>query len=335
MDALTSFTHLSDNIPDWLTKLDELAAQVAEQHTRFTRMTQFSEIKLTRGKHDSTESLRPKAMDNELDDTLGEMDPPIPRPSQLSSPNVDQSTSLKDNRRKRKSASTASGASGPQRYRTRSMIIVYYDSAIQEAFESLVRMIASARNNLRKGKTASSFKVRMASLGMAENMIAGDFSMLSPKKTQPQFDKSSRQSSTSPSQTPSFPAFDDADKDLETAQGLCEVAAHQFLRDGDCDQEIQGAKKRFQSCLSIAHREMEKIKAQSMRESSEVEEEEGSRVSSNEESKPQRKSKSEQVEIPSEKPVDCADVGVIEVDNESDASSVLIDLSAFRRNRRG
>lgn len=321
MDALTSFTHLSDNIPAWLTRLDELAAQVAEQHSRFMRMTQFSDIKLVRKKHDSTESLRPKAMDNELDDTLGEMDPPIPRPSQMSDLNVEQSTAWKDVRRKRKSASTASGASGPQRYRTRSMIIVYYDSAIQEALQSLVQKIASARNNLRKGKTASSFKVRMAALGMTDSTYADDMAMLAPKKIPPHLETSTRQSPHP--KTPSFPAFDDADKDLEAAQGLCEVAAHQFLRDGDCDEEIQGARKRFESCLKIAHQEMEKIKEHSADSSEE---------SLNEEPK---ESAGPKVDIPLEKPATYAGVGVIEVDNESDASSVHIDLNAFRRNRRG
>lgn len=314
VDALTSFTYLSDNIPDWLTKLDALAAQVTEQHSRFTRLTQFSDIKLTRKKHDSTESLRPK----DRDDDLGGEDAPIPpKPLELSSPRPDNSIGIKDIGRKRKSVSTVSDASGPQRYRTRSMLIVYYDSAIQEAFESLVRMIASGRNNLRKGKTAASFKVRMASLGMVDGPFAGDFSMLSPKKI---LSKPNRQESN----PPLFPAFDDADKDLEAAQSLCEVAAHQFLRDGDCNEEILRAKERFTSCLKLAQQEMEKIKEQQLAEPAE---DESTDTQTN-------SIESEHDVRPSEKPVSYTGVGVIEVDNESDGSSVHIDLEAFRRNRR-
>lgn len=170
MDALKSFTHLTDSIPDWLLKLDQLAIQVAEQHSRFARLshTQFTGIRLSK-KHDSTESLRPPKDDVDEPATINLAEtsvPPkdIPPPSQ---PAVNNIPLAKDIKRKRKSGSAdLSGASGPRRYRTRSMVIVYYDSAIQEAFESLVRGIAGARNNLRKGKTAASFKARMASIGM-------------------------------------------------------------------------------------------------------------------------------------------------------------------------
>ncbi|KAG9232369.1 hypothetical protein BJ875DRAFT_467030 [Amylocarpus encephaloides] len=57
--------------------------------------------------------------------------------------------------RKRKTESLASGESAAPRYRTRSMIIVYYDSAVQNAFEELVKFISVSRNSMRKGKTAA------------------------------------------------------------------------------------------------------------------------------------------------------------------------------------
>lgn len=225
MDALTSFTNLSDNIPDWLIKLDQLAAQVAEQHSRFTTLTHFTEVKL-RKKHDSTESLRPT--DDEGNSTPNHHDHNVTSNSNnnknnnhrnpknhendtamvfntsmpsgrldISDVQVDSAIILRDVRRKRKPRSSFSGASGPRQYRTRSMIIVYYDSAIQEAFESLVRSIASARNNLRKGKTAVSFKARMASLGMDETLFAspGDLVMLNSKMLRSRFQRSNQHTS--------------------------------------------------------------------------------------------------------------------------------------------
>lgn len=47
-------------------------------------------------------------------------------------------------------------------------------------------------------------------------------------------------------------AFETADKDLEAAQTLCEVGAHQFLRDGNCSEELGGTKERFDRCLDLA-----------------------------------------------------------------------------------
>jgi hypothetical protein len=41
------------------------------------------------------------------------------------------------------------------KYRTRSMIIVYYDSAVQTAFEDLVKFVSGNRNAMRKGKMAA------------------------------------------------------------------------------------------------------------------------------------------------------------------------------------
>ncbi len=54
--------------------------------------------------------------------------------------------------RKRKTESLASGESNAPKYRTRSMIIVYYDSAVQQAFEDLVKFVSGSRNAMRKGK---------------------------------------------------------------------------------------------------------------------------------------------------------------------------------------
>lgn len=344
MDALTCFTNLGDNIPHWLTKLDQLATQVADQHTRFTTLTHFTELGL-RKRHDSTESLRPKNDDenspkvehdqnvssknnNKNDnDTAMVVDALMPS-GQLGISNViiDSTVILRDVRRKRKPRSSFSGASGPRQYRTRSMVIVYYDSAIQEAFESLVRNIASARNNLRKGKTEASFKARMASLGMDETLFAGggDLAMLNPKMMRSRFQRSSQQ--TPP--TEYVPAFEEADQHLEAAQSLCEVAAHQFLRDGDCSDEIEGTKARFQNCLSVAQREADVLRQRKSQESSELVAED------NPDEPPRVVALDEKVDLSAVKASTYADVGTIEVDNESDASSAHIDLSALRRARR-
>lgn len=57
--------------------------------------------------------------------------------------------------RKRKTESIASGESIAPKYRTRSMIIVYYDSTVQQAFEDVVKFVSSSRNAMRKGKMNS------------------------------------------------------------------------------------------------------------------------------------------------------------------------------------
>ncbi|KAL9044421.1 MAG: hypothetical protein Q9214_002441 [Letrouitia sp. 1 TL-2023] len=334
MDAVKSFTYLTDNIPLWLTKIDQLAAEAAQQHARFIRMSQsdFTKIRLSKKKHDSTESLRPPKDD--IDDTHNAapifvtetpVQPGDTPPS--SHPAVNSAAIItKDIRRKRKPASAnLSAASGPQKYRTRPMIIVYYDSAIQEAFDSMVRNIAGARNSLRKGRTTATFKARMASIGIGEELPADDPGTFDPQLLV----KKVRRDPLANSNT----AFDAADKELEEAQNLCEVAAHQFLRDGDCNEEIGGTIQRFKSCLSIAEKEIEKLRAEESKErddQSRFPELIPHAEEPKAENMPLVSNKMEGPRLPTYSTTN----GVIEVDSDSDAGSIQLDLTAFRRMRR-
>lgn len=354
--SLESFVHLSETIPHWLAMLDELAAQVFEQQSRFAYV-----IRLARKKHDSTESLRPKDKGvGEGDDAaivVNEISVPS-GPSRPSTPNVDGDMILREVRRKRKPNSTNSGASGPQRYRTRSMIVVYYDSMIQEGFEQMVRNIAAARNQLRKGRSAVSFQARIACLGMDENpfAVSEDFATLNPKLMRPTRQRSTQ---TNPDllSSGSIRVFEEADSDLEAAQSLCEVAAHQFLRDGDCDEETQGARMRFKNCLQLAQKEIEtwrqkgeeaemKVKDVPRLDNGVREDQERTKTwlrdamgaEAHMDELPrlgQRKvDMDEKVNIRAAKTVTYNGSSGIEVDDTSDTSSVHIDLGAFRRMRR-
>lgn len=54
--------------------------------------------------------------------------------------------------------------------------------------------------------------------------------------------------------------YDELDKGLEYVQSMCEHAAHQFLRDGDCNEEIGNVKRRLGETKEQADREMERVK---------------------------------------------------------------------------
>lgn len=329
--SLDSLVHLIDTIPEWLTQLNGLAAQVVEQRSRIPQMPQYPGIRLTRKKHDSTESLRPKHKGfGEADDAaviVNEISLPS-APSRPSTPNKDSAMFLQEVRRKRKPNSGCSGASGPQRYRTRSMIVVYYDSIIQEGFEHMVRNIATARNQLRKGRAAVSFKARMASLGVEENPFAAveDFAMLNPKVTRSTGPRSTR-TNLDDLCAGAIRVFEEADNDMEAAQSLCEVAAHQFLRDGDCDEEIQGIRTRLENCRRLAQKEMESSRQR--REEAEAKVEDSSW------SEPKNAVDIDEiVNVRAAKPVNYNGTCGIEVDDTSDTNSIHVHLNAFQRVRR-
>lgn len=209
------------------------------------------------------------------------------------------------------------------------MVIVYYDSAIQAAFEDLVRCIASARNNLRKGKTAVSLKARMLSIGMGDAHDDDANPILNPKMMIMRVPRSSPPADAGP-------RFDQADGDLEAAQNLCEVAAHQFLRDGDCEEELEGTRKRFEDCLKVAKEEAEKLKTEKKRDgpadASESTVDAATPIKVRTGSLPMATEKLDVPRIPVVPTL--TSNGTIEVDDESDASSIHIDLTAFRRTRR-
>lgn len=253
----------------------------------------------------------------------------------LNTPNFPPKTTLPTVLRKRKTNSIASGESQAPKYRTRSMIIVYYDSTVQNAFEELVKLISASRNAMRKGKMAAKMAdmKKMAELetdtdsseevlpvskdaanGNGHAVISAPTTSIS-KSLEPDDEEErvpklefvstrkmgpSRDSPTAAAlrnassgmgrralfsgcrgngglMTPgSFSSiFDELDSGLEWCQSMCEHAAHQFLRDGNCNTEIAGIKKRLWEVKEIAEKENARLEAEKKEEKKE--EKEGAR----------------------------------------------------------
>ena len=161
-------------------------------------------------------------------------------------------------------------------------------------------------------------------MGMDENPSADDPVMLNPKLLV----KKARLGGS----TNSTLAFEDADKELEAAQNLCEAAAHQFLRDGDCSEEIGGTKQKFEHCLDISRKEAEKLRVEESTEKQEGPKQPESENHVKESMLGNRPVIAEKLEVPRLPTYGMN--GTIEVDNDPDARSVEIDLSAIRRTRR-
>lgn len=227
-------------------------------------------------------------------------------------------------KRMRAPDSIISGDGQMPKYRSRSMIRVYYDSYVQSFFEELVKFVSASRNLMRKAKMAAKVAQikRMAELEMPDdddsssedeatsgNTGPGTFpSSLQPdlpleaasdaqadgaelavgpttdfanggtRRHAPGLYASGRQSymraaMASYGGSPRSMAFsgigvfgeqqpdvyDELDKGLEYVQSMCEHAAHQFLRDGDCVDEIEKIKKRLTETKERAGKEMETI----------------------------------------------------------------------------
>ena len=277
---MEGFQYLVDNVPSCLEKLQQLSRQVNERRTEFDRLSRSSGIStppIRKHRTGSTESLRPIELDNDAYENSPIRPNAAVASTSQSQPPTTPAVHIKINpnskrlfqehrdraRRKRKSASLLSGTSGPQRFRSRMSFIVYYDSNIQEGFEWLVGRLTSAAHSLHKGKMAASHKSRLAALDMEESPFDGnrtDKSVRNPKI--PRFQKSSTPFAVD---SLALEPFEAIDEHLKAAQTVCELGAHQFLRDADCNDELATIKDHFEKSMEIAREQMQILKAEEER----------------------------------------------------------------------
>lgn len=167
--------------------------------------------------------------------------------------------------KKRTRSTSVISAEGVQTaYRTRTMIIVYYDSYVQGFFDELVRYISMSRNLLRKAKVAARMAQikKLAELDSSKLGEDGEESLPSLRYM------SSRRLGTA-SMRPGFGGipghndvpdiYDTLDKGLEHVQSTCEHGAHQFLRDADCNEEIKKTQDKLREVLAMAETETERV----------------------------------------------------------------------------
>lgn len=223
-------------------------------------------------------------------------------------------------RKRQRTDSVLSANGATPKYRTRSMIIVYYDSYVQTFFEDLVKFVSASRNMMRKAKMAAKVAQikRLAELEMPDddddddsNKDAKDGSLaasngaieIAPAKNGDAEDSalpalqyvSTRRmmggggtaamlaasraamgrsaysragvrggrgtAALGPDGKPlGGDIYDELDKGLEYVQSMCEHAAHQFLRDGDCGEEVSNIQGRLRETKELADKEMQRVK---------------------------------------------------------------------------
>lgn len=372
MDALK---HLIANIPDWLKRLDDLNDEIEKRQVDLAQVTDARGIKASAARsvrnRGSTESLRPR---DEPEAHPHDPSPEAPAPQPIepaktpptgaidaqppSSPSgsntpsalLRQTNQVKAQaqarvratiRKRQRTDSVVSAEGAVPKYRTRSMIVIYYDSYVQSFFEELVKFVSASRNMMRKAKMAAKVAQikRLAEMEMGDDddeedtaiasfTAAGpsgvgsglqvDSGLLAVNRAAPntalevalgdEEPQTLRYVSTRRmqpvSRTPNMimtaagrpiypragrPApgdlrgkpdqlpdvYDDLDKGLEYVQSMCEHAAHQFLRDGDCGEEVANIQRRLGETKDLADIEMDRVKREEPEALTSVEETKG------------------------------------------------------------
>jgi hypothetical protein len=330
--AMDALRNISTNVPDWLKRLEELTGQIDQRQVELAALTEGQSTARSVKNKGSTESLKPKneepafASPAELSpaealpqppppivtDRSGAVTPPEQKSKEAPAPvspargtplalqkqtqqamAVAQARARAQVRKRHRTESVISAEGAPAKYRTRSMIIVYYDSYVQSFFEELVKFISASRNLMRKAKMAAKVAQikRLAELEMPDDddddedgPTEGGEPSLAPLPGG-RFVSTRMMRSSARNQLPSFvmaggrgllgdkgpDAYDELDKGLEYVQSMSETAAHQFLRDGDCSEEIVNLQRRLAETKELAEKEMERVQREESELASETE----------------------------------------------------------------
>ncbi|KAK4943516.1 hypothetical protein LTR66_014604 [Elasticomyces elasticus] len=273
-DALTCFDFLVTNVPIWITHLEGISRKIGERQKDISiGAIPAHPAALKVRKSTSAESIRPvdSPYPTPQISEVASATEPIHQAHQPSPPPTP--CHLLSQRRNRKTASVLSGQqSGPSKYRSRSMIILYYNGEVQKLFEELVRHIGTGRNHVRKGKMAAKMDA-LSSDSSSDDFDdhdleidhdtaaakAGSWSKTDIRRSgSAGYRPGIRNRLTSLSDATA--ALDSVEAALDKAQSLCERAAHQFLRDGDCSDEIDAAKQTFETVVSSGNAELPRLR---------------------------------------------------------------------------
>lgn len=301
--AMDALKNIKTNVPDWLHKLGDLGEQIEKRQVELAALSPASPPRSNKSikKTASTESLRPNdevtpsAVPSNREPRKTPHDkPPTPRKDEKNAPTsptatqptpkhatssdikqhtsqvmaVAQARARAQVRKRHRSQSIVSIEGNPGAYRSRSMIIVYYDSFVQTFFEELVKFVSASRNLMRKAKMAAKVAhiKRLAEMEKpASDDDNDDMEMMVPSMRYLNARRAGGMpfalAGTRGMMANGGPAdfYEELDKALEYVQGMAEKAAHQFLRDGDCNEEIANISRKLGDTKVLAEKELERI----------------------------------------------------------------------------
>lgn len=343
MDALGAFSHLQSNLPAWITRVSELAAHASARHAEYLETyRRHATSKPRRRKNSSVCSIN-------TDDLvpITQREGPPPEAVEATTTDKHAPTPAQHAGRKRGTDEAPSIDSG-DRYAfvsTRHNVIIEYDGHTQKVLEQVVRDIGIARNNIRRGKMSMVPRAGMRpsllnkTVNIGSNNTSGGESQLPYLACVRSTRTGAGVVGVSESQTNirKESPLDFADKQLELAYGLCETAAYEVLRSGDCGTELDGVEEKFKMLLEATNHEVNRLQ----QEKSQQQEQADAPSGKTPEKPPPtssaaRLARMRAIANANDKPSDDdpADIpDAIEVDDASSVSAESIDLSAFRSSR--
>ncbi|KAK4865670.1 hypothetical protein LT330_009103 [Penicillium expansum] len=335
MDALGAFTHMKDNIPAWITRVSELATHTHKRHDEYSdAYRRHVNFKPRRRKNSSVCSIHT----NDLV-PIAQRKVPSPEPVAVETPQDAPEQSQRSGRKRTidEAPSVESDEAYNMLVSTRHNIIIEYDGHTQQTLETIVRDIGVARNNLRRGQMSLMPRTGLRSGLLSKGMMnmpsglgqTGPLSCVRSTRTTSGVVGISG-TSTLRKDSP----FDFADKQLELAHSLCETAAYQVLRSGDCGTELDGVEEKFKMLLEGAINEVDRLMAEKkQQEEHEQKQQEGTAEGPPKPPPTPSAARLAMVAAIAANKPSMTTGGAIEVDDNSSLSAESIDISAFRSSR--
>lgn len=331
MDALGAFTHLTENIPSWIDRLAELSAHTAAKHAEYAEAyRRHVSVRPRRRKNSSVCSIRTEDLRSSAPETeTRPQSSAAATNTTVTTPNTSQhEANVNPRKRGAEDAPCMEARDRDLLVSTRNNLIIHYDGHTQHVLEEMVRHIGTARNNIRKGRMTQlplpGYRSKMLDRSARMNSLAPS---LSPSESgEDDVLSSIRKARTRGPPVPRAPEmprespFDMAEKQLELVHGVCETAAYQFLRSGDCSTELSSVEGKFKSLLDLATNEVRRLKAEQPQEPT---------VEEDETEAPTMEPATTTIEVDRQS---LSKMDTIEVD-DSAQSVESIDLTAFRANR--
>ncbi|GAB1736571.1 hypothetical protein NU219Hw_g8199t1 [Hortaea werneckii] len=264
--ALKSFEDLLENVPKWIADIQAILRVSTDRQNEMLFEKQPTEAApipaKKKSKPSSLKSFRSNENTKQKEDEDAKITTPEPTLLRPQLPHMTDSDALRLAQRKRKTDSVCSGDhSGPSKYRSRSMVVVYYDGDVQKKFEELVKAVGVCRNGIRKGKMGAKVdglsRADSSSSEASSSSSDGEDASFSLHKLGYRSTRAKPVGSALLGhKKDASMVFDKVDGLVDKAQSLCEKAAHQILRDGDCKQELETAMQSFEEAKTQAESEI-------------------------------------------------------------------------------
>lgn len=267
-DALNSFRSLLDKVPDWIADLQNILDNATERQSELLSTNQPVDSANPPSEKPSSKpsSLNAARSNGPLPGEAITTDTPVATLLRPQIPHMTESDALRLSQRKRKTFSVCSrDASGPSKYRSRSMAVVYYDGNLQQRFADLVRAFNYCRNDIRRSKLSAKVDTVTRSGSSSSGSISGGSVGEDTSRSIGTYKSARRRLEEATAEK--IPdghgalkgALDKVDGLLEKSQSFCEHAAHQVLRDGDCALEVTQAKENLEQAKASAERELPEL----------------------------------------------------------------------------